>query len=81
MRPFPPLTVSTSPFGAMISPSGVLSAPPLVIVVPVPALLERQVAPGIALIALSTPFATHSVPLGARAILPVISTRLSPFHG
>src|SRR4029077_16884517 len=43
------------------------SDPPLVIVVPVPALLERQVALGIALIALSTPFATYSVPLGARA--------------
>src|SRR5690348_723909 len=66
MRPFPPLTVSTSPFGAMISPRGVLSAPPDVIFVPVPALLEREAAIGIALMALTRLLATYSVPLGAR---------------
>src|SRR5262249_16508979 len=65
MRPFPPLTVSTSPFGAMIRPSGVLSAPPDVIFVPVPALLGRRTAPGIALMALARLLAPYSLPVGA----------------
>src|SRR5262249_6591459 len=61
MSPFPPLTVSTLPLGAMIRPSGVLSAPPLVTTRPVPALLARDGAPGIALMLLLRPLATYSV--------------------
>ena len=43
--PSAPLTVSTFPFGATVSPSGVFSAPPEVTTKPVPALLspERRV--------------------------------------
>ena len=84
MRPFPPLTVSTSPFGAMISPSGVLSALPLVIIVPVPALLERQVARRLGATDKAAAGSWSAAPARAEdasAILRVIPTGLSPFHG
>lgn len=59
-------TVSTSPLGATVRPSGVLSAPPEVTVWPVPALLRRNVANRIAAILLATLSATNNVPWESR---------------
>ena len=70
IRPSPPLTVSTFPFGATMRPSGTFSLPPELTTMPVPALLCRITAFGIALIRLARLFATYSVPL-----------RLSPTPG
>src|SRR5580704_15376272 len=64
--PSPPLTVRTSPLGAMTRPSGLFSAPPRDTVKPAPALKLRNTASGMAAIRLVIVSATYSVPFGAR---------------
>src|ERR1019366_9438635 len=80
--PFPPLTVSTSPPGAIARPRGALSAPPEVTSAPVPALLCRASAPGIALIAFVAVSAVHAVPSDCFAdpALPVKDQQAAGFR-
>ena len=66
MFPSPLLTVRTSPLGAMARPSGPFRWLPEVTTDPVPALLPRNTASGMAVIRFFTVSATYRVPCGLR---------------